>query len=171
MKQNYSFKSFISIILSIIIAFTFVPLSADSIQDITISNAEHKQTIEQFISEIKSIQRQVFDIAQAALRDPIPGDTQLEIRINLINNNIERLNRMLQDYLATVPDVSDQNRHVLLTFNVLNLAKNSLYSLSLLIRETSDIERLALLDEYFRSRVTSLDTLAILEAILERFDT
>ncbi len=161
-------KALVSFVLSIAILFTF-SLSATDTNDTMLSDAQHKQIIQQFLSEITFLQRQVFDIAQSALRDPSPDDRQLEIRINLINNNIERLNAVIQEYLATVPGVSARNRHVLLTFNVLNLVKSSLYTLSLLIRTTTDAERIALLDEFFNARVTALDTLAILEDLLNRF--
>jgi len=171
MQNINKFKLLVSIILSIVIMFTSIPLGAASTSDIIISNAEHKQIIEQFLSEIKAIQSQVADIAQSALKSPAQGAANLEGRINLINSNIERLNKIIQDYLATVPGVSDRNRHVLLTFNILNLIKSSLYPLSLLIRTTNDVERLALLDEYFRSRVVALDTLQILEELLEKFNS
>ena len=168
MKNINKLRTLFSIVLSIAILFTS-SLSATDTSDVMLSDAQHKQIIQQFLSEIAFMQRQVFDIAQSALRDPSPDDRQLQIRINLINNNIERLNTVMQDYLATVPGVSERNRHVLLTFNVINLVKSSLYTLSLLIRTTTDAERIALLDEFFRARVTALDTLGILEELLDRF--
>lgn len=170
MKNIDKAKPVLSIFLSIIIILASIPLSAADPQGIVISNTEHKQIIEQFLSEITAIQGQVFDIAQAALTTNVQVDGRLAVRINLINTNIEGLNKRIQDYLASIPEVSERNRHVLLTFNVLNLVKSSLYTLSLLIRSTNDAERLVLLDEYFNTRVTALDTLQILEEILQKYN-
>jgi hypothetical protein len=157
--------------LSIVIIFTSIPLYAADVSEPIISNAQHKQTIENFLDEIIKIQRQVTDIALLALRTPSPKDGQLKARINLIENNIQVLNKVVQDYLATVPEVGARNRHVLLTFNALNLIKGGLYTLNLLLNTTSDIERFALLEEYFYSRATALDTIEILEEILSKFNT
>ncbi|MDF2614536.1 MAG: hypothetical protein K0S71_2322 [Clostridia bacterium] len=171
MKKINALKSLVPILLSIAVFLTSIPLYASDISDEMISDAQHKQAIEQFLTQIETIQSQVADIALSALKDPSPENRQLQSRINLINNNIERLNKIIQDYLATIPVVSDRTRHVLLTFNVLNLVKSSLYTLNLLINTTSDTDRIALLDDYFSSRVAALDTLEILEEILEKFNT
>lgn len=164
-------KSLVSIILLITIIFANIPLCAVNSTDIIISDSQHKQIIEQFLAEIKNIQNQVTDIALLALKSPTSNNTQLQGRINLIENNIQRLNKTVQDYLATVPEVGERNRHVLLTFNVLNLVKGSLFILNLLVAVTTDAERFALLDEYFYTRITALDTLQILEEILSNFTT
>lgn len=46
-------KSLVSFILLIVIIFAAIPLGAANTSDVMISDAEHKQTIEQFLREIK----------------------------------------------------------------------------------------------------------------------
>lgn len=168
MNNTNNAKSLLSILLSIVIMLASIPLGAATAA--IISNTEHKQNIERFISEIKAIQSQVSEVAQIALNPPpSKGDTELKLRINSINSNIESLNKVIQDYLATVPGVNERNRHVLLTFNVINLIKSNLYTLNALLNATTDEERLALSQEYSKALSTALDTLAILESSLEKF--
>jgi hypothetical protein len=164
MKPVIHSKSLLSIILSLAIVCTSVSLNA-----VSVSDASHKQTIQAFLDELQDIQSQVLDITQLALRNTTIETRQLEEQINLINTELETLNTRIQIYLRTVPSISNQNRHVLLTFNVLNLIKSSLYTVELLVNATNDVDRFALLDEFFRSRVTALDTLAILENLLQNF--
>ncbi|WP_069999657.1 hypothetical protein [Cellulosilyticum sp. I15G10I2] len=171
MENKNLLKLLVSIMLSTVIIFANIPLYATNGNDIIISDAKHKQTIEEFLGEIKNIEGQVTDIALLALKSSSTQDGQLQSRINLIENNIQRLNKIVQDYLKTVPEVGERNRHVLLTFNALNLIKGSLYILNLLVNITDDIESFELLEEYFYSRATALDTLEILEEILSKFDT
>ncbi|MDF2596095.1 MAG: hypothetical protein K0R69_2436 [Clostridia bacterium] len=164
MKPIIHSKSLLSIILSITIACTSVSLNATTISDIS-----HTETIQAFLDQLQDIQSQALDITQLALRNSTIETRQLEEQINLLGTELEVLNTRIQNYLRTVPSISNQNRHVLLTFNVLNLIKSSLYTLNLLVHATNDIERFRLLDEFFRSRVTALDTLAILEELLQNF--
>ncbi|MDF2879203.1 MAG: hypothetical protein K0S30_2299 [Clostridia bacterium] len=174
MHNLVKLKSLIPITLSLVMILTCSPLRAAEISLIpsplaSPTPAEHKQTITQFLNEIQLIQNQVYDIAQFAIKNPSEVNPQIENRINFINNNIERLNRRIEDYLAVVSGVSDENRHVALTFNVINLVKSGLYTLTLLINTTADDQRIALLDEYFRTRINALDTLEILQELLANF--
>ncbi len=170
MKYISKSKSFISAILLAVIMFTSLPLYAAS-HDI-ISNVEHKQTIENFITQIKAVQTQISEIAQSILNNPNPQDTrQLKLRINSINTDIEKLYVTMQDYFATVPGVNERNRHIFLTFNVLNLTKSNLYTLNTILNATTDQERLALSAEYSTTLAASLDALEIIESILSRFGT
>lgn len=173
-------KSLVSIILSIVILITSVPLSATTptpspepvpTTPIYPTITEHRQTINQFISEIRQIQRQVFDIAQFAQVNPSEFNQRLSNNISIINNNINTLNNRILEYLETVPDVGDQNIHVLLVSNALNFIKNGLYSLRVLTNTTSNVLRIRLLDEYFRSRIAGLDTLTTAENLLLQYNS
>ncbi|MDF2596094.1 MAG: hypothetical protein K0R69_2435 [Clostridia bacterium] len=167
-------KSLVAITLSLVSLFTYLPLNATGLP-LTPSPptyptpSEHKQTITQFLNEIQLIQNQVYDITQFAIQNPSEVNPQIENRISLINTNIERLNRRIEDYLAIVSGISDENRHVALTFNVINLVKSGLYTLTLLINTTADERRISLLDEYFRTRINALDTLEILQELLANY--
>jgi hypothetical protein len=140
------------------------PLSAT-----TPTITEHKQIINQFISEISLIQQQVFDIAQFAQVNPSEFNLRLSNNISTINSNIEKLNNRILEYLETVPEVGDQNIHVLLISNALNFIKNGLYSLRVLTNTTPTVLRIKLLDEYFRSRIAGLDTLNTVENLLLQY--
>jgi len=161
-------KSFVSIILSMVILFASVPLGATTPTYPT--PTEHTQTINQFISEIRAIQGQVFDIAQFAQVNPSEFKQRLSNSISNINNQIETLNSKISEYLKTVPDVGDQNIHVLLVSNALNFIKNGLYSLRVLTNTTSSVLRIRLLDEYFRSRIAGLDTLSTAENMISQYN-
>jgi hypothetical protein len=158
--------SLISIILLLVILFTTTPLYAAT------TNSEHKQTIQGFIYQIKTIQSQVSEIAPSILNTSNPeNNIQLKLRIISINSTIESLNIIIQDYFLTVPGVNQRNRHVLLTFNVINLIKSNLYTLNALLNATTPEERLILLTEYANTQSTAFDTLKILEDSLEKFHT
>jgi predicted PurR-regulated permease PerM len=157
-------KSLVSLILSIVILITSAALSAT-----TPTITEHKQIINQFISEISLIQQQVFDIAQFAQVNPSEFNLRLSNNISTINSNIEKLNNRILEYLETVPEVGDQNIHVLLISNALNFIKNGLYSLRVLTNTTPTVLRIKLLDEYFRSRIAGLDTLNTVENLLLQY--
>ncbi|MDF2636940.1 MAG: hypothetical protein K0R78_3814 [Pelosinus sp.] len=158
-------KSLVSLILSIVILLTSTPSSAT-----TPTITDHEQTINEFISEIRQIQQQVFDIAQFAQINPSEFSQRLSNNISTINNNIERLNNRILEYLETVPEVGDQNIHVLLISNALNFIKNGLYSLRVLTNTTPNVLRIRLLDEYFRSRIAGLDTLNTVENLLLQYN-
>ncbi|WP_069997384.1 hypothetical protein [Cellulosilyticum sp. I15G10I2] len=159
-------KFLITTSLSIIIIFTSVILNASELG--SISPAEHKETINQFIGEIKDAQNQSLNIAQSALRDSIDTN-QLQDQISIISNNLSSLNERIEDYADIVQGLNEQDRQVRLTFNFLNLVRSNLYTLTLLTRVTTDIQRLQLLDEYFRTRINTLDTLEILKDLLEKY--
>jgi hypothetical protein len=158
-------KSLVSLILSIVILITSAPLSAT-----TPTITDHKRIINQFISEISLIQQQVFDIAQFAQVNPSEFNLRLSNNISTINSNIEKLNNRILEYLETVPEVGDQNIHVLLISNALNFIKNGLYSLRVLTNTTPTVLRIKLLDEYFRSRIAGLDTLNTVENLLLQYN-
>lgn len=170
MKKINRLKPFICTILSIAILFTSMPVMA-TVKTPIISDAEHKEIIQDFLTEIKSLQQQAYSIAQATVTSPAENTKQLEARINLVNADTDRLIKKIQEYYSIVPDLSDRNRHVLLTFNTINLVETSLYTLSLLIRATTDLERIELLDQFFSDRIGSLNTLKTLEEILAKFDS
>ncbi len=161
-------KVFISAILLIAIMFSSIPLYAGN--NVIISNAAHKQTIEDFLAQIKSIQTDVSEIAQIAFNNPSFQETrQLKSRIYAINAVVEELYVVMQDYFATVPGVNERNRHILLAFNVLNLTKSNIYTLNVLLNASTEEEKFALSQEYAAALENSLATLTLLESILAKF--
>ncbi len=167
MNNKFRSKSLVSIILLIITLSTPLQASPSALNEpVPPTAAEHQKIITQFISEIRAIQNQVFDIAQFALSGQLSPLQTITPNIQVIDNNIERLNRRIQDYLQTIPRLGIQNRDVLLISNALNLIKNGLYTLNLLTSATTDIQRVTLLDEFFRSRIAAKDTLNTVEELL-----
>jgi septal ring factor EnvC (AmiA/AmiB activator) len=134
------------------------------------SAAEHQQTIYQFISEIKDAQDRSAAIAQATLRDSTNSTTQLQLEIDSISADLQALNQIIEDYADIVQGLTPEDRHVRLTFNVLNLVRSNLYTLRLLVRSSTNIERIELLNEYFRTRRNALSTLMILENSLATYN-
>ncbi len=165
-------KRYISILLSLVILLTTGPLHAVSPPALyqMPTEAEHRQIITQFISEINLIQNQVLDISQLALNNPPLFEERLKSNIGLINNSINRLNNRIIEYLELVPKTGLNNVHVLLVANSLNLVKNELYWLEALTYVRDNVQRIALLNEYFRSRIAAIDTLNTLQNILLQYN-
>jgi septal ring factor EnvC (AmiA/AmiB activator) len=148
---------------------TLVVLSAASTAPTFPSPAEHKENIYQFINEIKEAQDQSSVIAQAILKNYADPNNPIQLQINSISNDLQALNEIIEDYADVIQGLNPEDRQVRLTFNVLNLVRSNLFTLSLLSRAATDIERIDLLDEFFRTRRNALVTLTILETSLERY--
>ncbi|WP_070001046.1 hypothetical protein [Cellulosilyticum sp. I15G10I2] len=162
-------RSLTCIILSVIIVFSCVSLSASAPDIIPPSPTKHQQTMEQFLGDIRSIHAQLFDIAQFSLEDPGLTLDELANAIAFINYDIERLYNDTTEYLKLFPSISVENTQVLLAITALNFIKNELYYLSLVIPAISDIERLQILNQYFRARLSAVDTLELLEEDLANY--
>ncbi|MDF2612347.1 MAG: hypothetical protein K0S71_133 [Clostridia bacterium] len=171
MNHIIRFKSLVALILSIGIVFADIPLraAAPSVPPTPtpVSSSEHKEIIREFIYEITEIQSQVFNIAQLVLNNQPLSQGGLLPNITRINNNIDRLNRRIEEYSENIPSISTQNRDVLLISNALNFIKNGLLTLSVLAAADTDVERITLLDEYFRSRIAAKDTLKTVEDLIQ----
>ncbi|MDF2595816.1 MAG: hypothetical protein K0R69_2157 [Clostridia bacterium] len=129
---------------------------------------EHKIAVMQFVTEIRLIQNQVYGTAQFALNNTSINSTTLRGTITLISNNIKMLRNRVMEYSDIIPSVGNRNRDVLLLLNALNFINNSLNTLYQLSVVQSDIERISLLDEFFRFRIHTKDTLATIEDLLSR---
>lgn len=168
MHNINKFKSLISIALSVIIMSSSVVLSATSPSPMYPSSAEHKKTIYQFLSEIKDAQDQSATIVQSTLKDSSDSNSQIQLQIDSISNDLQVLNEIIEDYADVIQGLNPEDRQVRLTFNVLNLVRSNLYTIGLLARAVTNVEQIELLDEFFRTRKNAFDTLVILENSLER---
>ncbi len=174
MNNKLKPKLLIPIILSIILSTAFIsaPVSADD--PMIVSGAtpvgptppEHLRKITEFISEIRHVQNQVFDVAQFALNPETTDPRSLAPNISLIAHSIERIRQRILEYSTTIPSVGNQNRDVLLLLNALNFNKNRLNTISLLTATSTSVERIGLLDEFFRSRIAAKDTLNTIEELI-----
>ncbi|MGL4739066.1 MAG: hypothetical protein ACRCW2_16630 [Cellulosilyticaceae bacterium] len=160
--QKYMKQKFLLILLlSVAVLFIAFPTSGTDLNTST-----HRQTIQTFINDIKSLQNLVFTLAQSALEDSPKDPTKLNNQIKFINSEIETLNTRILDYLTTVPSISAQNSDTLLAQNALNLVKNSLYQINRLVNAPSKVDELLILQEFFRLRVNAAETLTGLQAII-----
>ncbi len=159
-------KSITVVFLSIMILSTATSLSATSTDVQTISDAQHKQIMLGYLARIKELQTRVSDVAQAIITNPDGNTPSLNNRLKLINNESIKIFKDLEDYQRTVSGYNARIRDVFLMFNIINSIDSSLYSLSLLSPDQSDLERLELLDEFFRLRINAIDTMTIFENIL-----
>lgn len=160
--QKYAQQKFFTISLLVItLLFTSFPLAAANV-----NTSSHNQTIQSFINDIKLLQNRVFTLAQSALEDSPKDTVKLNNQIKLINLEIESLNNKILDYLSTLPSISSQNSDTLLIQNALNLVKNSLYQIDLLVNAPSKIDQLLILQEFFRLRVNAAETLTGLQNLI-----
>ncbi|MGL4799974.1 MAG: hypothetical protein ACRCWY_11350 [Cellulosilyticaceae bacterium] len=154
-------KMLLLLFISTSILFTSFIVSAS-----TIDLSTHNKTIQSFIDDITLLQNRVFVIAQSALENEEKDMTKLNNQIKLVNADIESLNNKLLDYLATLPSISEENSDTLLIQNALNLVKNALYQINLLVNAPSDIDQLLILQEFFRLRVNAAETLNGIQKII-----
>lgn len=140
-----------------------------SSQAVTPTNpTAHKEIMRQYIRDMRTLQDQVFYLSEIVLRDSAADTPTIANGIALINSSIEELNRSISNYLATVPSISSENRDILLAFNALNFAKNSLYQLSLLENTVSSVDRALLLEDFYLFRRAATETLTLLENLISR---
>lgn len=156
-KQNF----FITLLLSTVIIFSAFPLRASST-----NNSYHRQTIQRFVDDIKVLQNQVFTLAELSFENSPENQLNIKNQIKIVNLSIESLDKQILEYLSTLPSISYQNSNTLLVQNALNLVKNSLYQIDLLTTATSNLDRLLILQEFFRLRVNATETLTGLENII-----
>ncbi len=169
MDKIKKFKSLVSIMLLVAMMFSPSVSAAAPILG-PLPPAQHNEFIYRFISEIQDAQTQSAVIAQSAYGNSILEASQLQMQIDTISNNLYLLSEEMEDYADLVQGLNEQDRQVRLTFNVLNLVRSNLYTLTLLLRARTDIERIRLLDEYFRTRINATNTLEMLNAILTKYN-
>ena len=167
MKSSIKSKSLVLLILSTTIMFIAISANASSISN-NVSNAEHKQTIQQYINRIKTLQNQILYLNEYNLENSSANKTDLSNRITLVNNEIEELRKEISSYIDAVPSISYQNRDVALAFSALTFIKNSLYQLTLLSEATSAVDRNLLLEDFYLLNRSATDTLNILENLITR---
>ncbi|MDF2614537.1 MAG: hypothetical protein K0S71_2323 [Clostridia bacterium] len=170
MNSINKLKFLVSIMLMVPIMFSSTTLGA-AMAPASPSPAEHKEIIYEFISEIKNAQDQSITIAQSASKGSANSNNELQLQIYAIGNDLLALNERIEDYADSVQGLSEQDRQVRLTFNFLNLVRSNLYTLSSLARAATDVQRIQLLDEFFRTRINAFNILTILESNLENYNT
>lgn len=148
-------------IFSMCFVFTALPTAASNT-----ATSSHNRTIQSFIDDITSLQNRVFSIAGSALEASQPDTQNLNYLINLVNLDIESLNKSILEYLSTLPSISSQTSDTLLIQNALNLVKNSLYQIDLLVNAPSKVDQLLILQEFFRLRVNAAETLTGIQNII-----
>ncbi len=175
MKTITKVKAFISTILLASAMITYSPLSLATIlpashSTVTTSASptltEHKQIIDQFIDQLRTIQNRTYLLVQLALDNPIQNVSAFKTNLNLVNSDAAILRRNVLDYQTTILPTSFQYRDVLLLLNALNHTKNALFELELLSAATSNVERARLLENLFRSRAEGIETLNMLENLI-----
>lgn len=170
MKTSF-IKLLLSLTLSILTIFNPIAANASSLSTLpNIPSAQHKRTVQEFMTELNTLQNRIYSLTQFSLGDgttQIPSDFSATIRS--INDDLAQLNREIGNYYDTLPTFSEENREVLLVFNAYNFTKDGLYTLSILSTAPSNIERIQLLDRYFKSRLSALDTLNLLNELLSSY--
>ncbi|WP_069999017.1 hypothetical protein [Cellulosilyticum sp. I15G10I2] len=159
MKNLNKLKLYTMLILSIAIIFTTIPLSASNI----VRDIEHEMVIKQYISDIKDVQNHVFSLSQIVVGN-LPEDlSRIRNEINFINIRIQELSRTVLLYTRSTPSISFQNRDALLVCVALNLLKNSLYQLNMLIYVDNNVDKSILLEDFYLFKRISIETLETLE--------
>ncbi len=167
MNRLIKLRLLICILLSIIMFSC--SLSATSPASDLPSPAQHKQTMQQFLRSIRLIHNQLFDLGQFSLQDPGLTLNELEGSLNVLNSDAEKIYDNITEYLRVFPSISEENTQILRTLTALNYIKNEIYYLSLVIPAITDVERIQILNEYFRARLAATETLDLLEKDLVNY--
>lgn len=167
MKSLIKSKPLVLFILSTAIMFIAISVNASNISN-TVSDAEHKQIIQQYIDRIRILQTEILYTNESNLEDSSTNKATLSNRITLINDEIEDLRKEISNYVDAVPSISSQNRDVALAFSALTFIKNELYQLSLLTQATSAVDKNLLLGDFYLFNRLATDTLNILEDLIAR---
>lgn len=143
---------------------SIVPVTAPS--SVSPPLNEHKQIINEYIDELKIIQDRTFQLLQLVLDTPLKDPTNFNKNLNLINNDAATLRAKVLNYQKTVPADTTEFRDILLILNALNYSKNALFQLESLAKTTSNVEKSILLEEFFKSRIDSINALNIIRNLI-----
>ena len=166
-KKYFKLKPFILFILSISMLFMCPSIKATNTTN-TVSDATHKQTIQQYVDRIKTLQNQIFFLNEYNLQESPKNKSLQSTNLTLANNEIENLREDITNYLDTIPSISSQNRDVALAFNSLTFLKNAVYQLILLQDATTTVEKNQLLQDFYVFNRLSNDTINVLDDIISR---
>ena len=72
----------------------------------------------------------------------------------------------INTYYQTLPQNSIEKRNMLILVNAATLLESSLFQLNALNNTDSDVEKMILLEDYFRFRVEAGDTLNIVSKLI-----
>lgn len=167
MKRIIKSRQSLLLILSTAIMFIAISVNASNISN-TVSNAEHKQIIQQYIDRIKTLQNQIFFLNEYNLEDSTSNKTIPPTSITLLNTEIENLREEISNYLETIPNISSQNRDAILALNSLNFLKNALYELGVIGDTTNVVDKNLSLENFYLLMRLSSDTLGALENLIAR---
>lgn len=167
MKNIISLKLLIMLLISTTLMFTGISINASNISN-TINDAQHKQTVQQYIDKLRTLQKQILFLNEYNLESSPTNKDLYSNSITLTNNQIENLREEISNYLETLPSISSQNRDVALAFNSLTFLKNALYQLILLGDTTSAVEKNLLLEDFYLFMRLATDTLNSLENVIIR---
>lgn len=159
--KNYTLsKLFIFFLLSV--AAVFFAFSK-SMASNTNPMSEHKNTITQFIADIRSIQDQIFSLLEVIPSTPAKGNANLDSEISAIYSKIEDIEKKILNYVRALPKLSSQRRDILLTLIALNSVENSLFQLTQFIKTTNPVERTLLLEDFYFLRNKTTEALNKIE--------
>ncbi|WP_069999638.1 hypothetical protein [Cellulosilyticum sp. I15G10I2] len=165
MRNAIKSKLSLLLLLSIMIyCFIYPPLFSSN----TVTPAEHKNIITQYIASIRILHNQVFSLFENAISVPPEDSTLLESKITFIYRQIEQLDRNISSYLDTLPRLSTERRDTLITMDALHFLENSLYQLTEFIRATDSATRTQLLGDFYFLRTATADALNRVENIILR---
>ncbi len=94
----------------------------------------------------------VFQLVQLILNTPPANQRDLRQSLTAIYREVNAIRREMRDYLSYVQPSGMQNRDILLLFNALNHISNQLFYLDQLSSEASNVEKVMILENFFRAR-------------------
>lgn len=165
-------KSLVSIILLIAILFAYCSLNATTSTPsapVLPSLAEHKQTIYQFLNDLKSIQNRTFQLSQLVVDNHPEDMPDFSKNITSVNYDLDSLRKKILDYLSILPTMSVENRDILLLLAAVNHSKNALFDLNSLSQTTNKVEKIILFEKFFNNRIDSNNSINALENIISKY--
>lgn len=157
------FKSYLLIFIASILIFT------SSLFATAITNPTYKQTVTNYIEQLSQLQNQVFTLARKATFGSPESKSTFNSELDFINNSLKKTMDSMNSYYQTLPPKSTEKRNMLILVNASTLIESSLFQLNAINNTDSDVEKMVLLEDYFRFKVEATDTLNLVQHLLSEY--
>lgn len=133
-----------------------------------INNNEYKQTVLNYIDELLQVRNQVFTLAQKTTFSSEQNKANFNADADIVNRSLNGIIDSMNNYYESLPDNSTEKTNMLVLFNAASLIKGALFQLSELNKAASDVERMIILEDYFRFRLEATDTMNLVRDLVSQ---
>lgn len=132
------------------------------------SYSSHESIINEYIIQLNQVMNQVFTLAEKTTFSTPASKSTFNTDLGVITSNLRSINDSMTNYYNSLESDSLERRNVTLLFNAVNLIQNNLFELTQLNNAATSVEKMLILETYFRFRVEATDTLNNLNYLLQQ---